>query len=374
MNHEMKVRGVNLGNWLVLEKWMSPHMFEGTDAADEYHLARQLAPEVYRERICRHREEYITEYDFAWLAKNGFTTVRIPIPYFIFGDRAPYVGCIENLDHAFDWAEKWGLQILIDLHTVPGSQNGFDNGGICGVCKWAEMSDEIEFVLELLEKLARRYGHRKGLWGIEPLNEPITNALVGDAAWKETWIYQTYPSCEPELTEQSAPIKMEFLRQFYIDAYHRIMKHVAADKYFVFHDAFRTKMWTDFMQEEEFQNVVLDTHLYLSNVEMGGVEKSLEGYVKVLQGHFQPLMKEMGKHFMVVCGEWCLDNSYVKSLTDAEEQKKVYQVLAKEQIAAWNCGNGFFYWNYKLLAEESGLDCWDIRKSVLQKWFPVEEK
>ena len=26
----MKVKGVNLGNWLVLEKWMSPALFEGT--------------------------------------------------------------------------------------------------------------------------------------------------------------------------------------------------------------------------------------------------------------------------------------------------------------------------------------------------------
>ena len=34
----MKVKGVNLGNWLVLEKWMSPSLFEGTTAEDEYYL------------------------------------------------------------------------------------------------------------------------------------------------------------------------------------------------------------------------------------------------------------------------------------------------------------------------------------------------
>lgn len=37
-----------------------------------------------------------------------------------------------------DWAEECGVQILIDLHTVPGSQNGYDNGGITGVCKWCK--------------------------------------------------------------------------------------------------------------------------------------------------------------------------------------------------------------------------------------------
>ena len=30
-----KIRGTNLGNWLVLEKWMSPQLFEGCDAEDE---------------------------------------------------------------------------------------------------------------------------------------------------------------------------------------------------------------------------------------------------------------------------------------------------------------------------------------------------
>ena len=47
----MKVKGVNLGNWLVLEKWMSPALFAGTTAEDEYYLPRQLSKEVYEARI-----------------------------------------------------------------------------------------------------------------------------------------------------------------------------------------------------------------------------------------------------------------------------------------------------------------------------------
>ena len=30
-----KLRGVNLGSWLVLEKWMVPSLFEGLAATDE---------------------------------------------------------------------------------------------------------------------------------------------------------------------------------------------------------------------------------------------------------------------------------------------------------------------------------------------------
>ena len=46
----MNIKGVNLGNWLVLEKWMSPALFEGTTAEDEYYLPTQLSPEAYEAR------------------------------------------------------------------------------------------------------------------------------------------------------------------------------------------------------------------------------------------------------------------------------------------------------------------------------------
>ena len=49
----MNVKGVNLGNWLVLEKWMSPALFEGTTAEDEYHLPRQIGRASCRDRVFR---------------------------------------------------------------------------------------------------------------------------------------------------------------------------------------------------------------------------------------------------------------------------------------------------------------------------------
>lgn len=148
----MEIKGVNLGNWLVLEKWMSPALFDGTTAEDEYYLPRQLSREVYEARIQMHRSSYITERDFAEIKAFGMNMVRIPVPYFIFGDCPPFIACIQELDHAFAWAAKYGLQILIDLHTVPGSQNGFDNGGLSGVVKWAQQPESVEFTLQVLGK------------------------------------------------------------------------------------------------------------------------------------------------------------------------------------------------------------------------------
>lgn len=390
----MKVKGVNLGNWLVLEKWMNPALFEGTTAEDEYWLPRQLPKEVYEARIKIHRSEYITERDFVTIASWGFDTVRIPVPYFIFGDREPFIGCIEDLDKAFCWAEKYGLQILIDLHTAPEGQNGSDNGGICGVCKWADNPGEVEFELTVLERLAERYGKRKGLWGIEVLNEPAL-----EKAWEMMDMQKRYPPVDEEMAKGSGPISYEFIRQFYLDAYDRIRKYLPEEKYVVIHDGFELGIWKDFMREEKYKNVVLDTHQYLMLAEMNGCEQTVEGYVAYVKEHFQKEIEEMQKYFPVICGEWCLFNSLAcghdtkggqtvlngmegasEEAYDMEQKKEIYNAVAKAQLEAWNAGSGYFYWSYKLLTDTVntpgwvGWDSWDIGRCIDLGWFPLDNK
>ncbi|MCD8218662.1 MAG: cellulase family glycosylhydrolase [Clostridiales bacterium] len=388
----MYIKGVNLGNWLVLEKWMSPALFDGTTAEDEYHLPLQLSPEVYEARMKIHRSEYITERDFATIKRIGLNTIRIPIPYFIFGDRPPFIGCIEELDKAFSWAEKYGLQILIDLHTAPMSQNGFDNGGICGVCKWSQMPEEVDFVLNLLEKLAKRYGHRQGLFGITPINEPVTEPM-----WSIMDVPGRYVPAEPELAEGSAPNTMKFLHQFYSDAYDRIRPNLAEDKYVVFHDAFQLKEWKDFLTQPKFDHIILDTHQYLMMAEAMGCEQTMDGYLSYIQNTYAKDIAQVQEYLPVVCGEWCLFNSLAvghdtaggqsvlngmdysatEESLSAAEKKEIYNQLCKAQIAAWKNGSGFFYWSYKLLLDTAndpnwiGWDSWDLGRCVDEGWFDL---
>ena len=387
-----KIKGVNLGNWLVLEKWMSPALFDGTTAEDEYYLPTQLSRDAYEARIKVHRSEYISERDFAAIARMGLNTVRIPIPYFIFGDRPPFIGCIEELDKAFSWAEKYGLRILIDLHTVPMSQNGFDNGGISGVCKWSQIPEEVDFVVALLEKLAKRYGQREGLWGIQPLNEPITEPL-----WSAMAVQTRYPPVDRELAEGSAPNTLEFLQGFYDRAYDAIKPHLGEGKMVVFHDAFHLKDWKEFLTQEKFRgNVVLDTHQYLMIAEAFGCEQTLEGYTEYIREHYAKEVAEVQEYVPVVCGEWCIFNSLAvgadtkggqsslngmdfeeAKVVSEEEKTAIYTKIAAEHLAAWEKGSGYFYWTYKMLLDTvneinwRGWDCWDLAKSVDQGWFPA---
>ena len=47
-----------------------------------------------------------------------------------------------------------------------------------------------------------------------------------------------------------------------------------------------------------------------------------------------------------------------------------------EQLKAWETGQGYFYWTYKMLLDPTndanwvGWDCWDLAKSVDLGWFP----
>ena len=388
----MYVKGVNLGNWLVLEKWMSPALFEGTTAEDEYYLPRQLSKEVYEARIKIHRAEYITERDFTRIKSMGMDAVRIPVPYFIFGDREPFIGCVEELDKAFCWAEKYGLQILIDLHTAPDSQNGFDNGGISGVCKWSQEPDEVEFELSVLERLAKRYGTRPGLWGIEILNEPILEDM-----WTTMDVANRYKPADPEKARGSRPNTMEFIRSFYLEAYDRIRKYMPDEKYVVIHDAFELKAWKEFMREDKYKNVVLDTHQYLMVAEALGCEQNVESYTAYIRGTLAKDIEEMQQYFPVICGEWCLFNSLAcgcdtkggqsvlngvegapVEVVSPEEKKRIYSALAKEQLDAWKKGSGYFYWSYKLLVDTVndagwiGWDSWDFGRCTDFGWFPKE--
>ncbi|MCI9552384.1 MAG: cellulase family glycosylhydrolase [Acutalibacter sp.] len=357
-----KIHGVNLGNWLVLEKWMHPDLFAGVDAEDEDALCRLLPRPQLEARLKQHRDTYITLEDFKWIKAHGLNTVRIPVPHFIFGDDPafcdPYVPCIEYLDKAFDWAEEVGLKVLIDLHTAPESQNGFDNGGICGVCKFWQKPEIVDRVIKVLSMLSERYAQREGLFGVQILNEPVSPEL-----WE--FIKKRYPPVDPQRAEGSGPVPITFLYDFYTRAYHAIRQYLGEEKVVMFHDGFRLKMWKEFMQTPEFKNVWLDTHIYMMGAPGSNESKDMVGSVL---GQLRSDIQEMSRHFPVVVGEWCLSHNpdNLEAMTGWQKDLS-YRMMADAQLTAWDQSAGFFFWSYKLISEPAG---WDFRKCVEKGWMP----
>lgn len=361
-------RGVNLGNWLVLEKWMSPGLFHGVDAEDETQLCRLLDDTTKHERYRVHRDEFITERDFAYLAARGLDLVRIPVPYFVFGGHDPFVGCVDHLDRAFDWAERHGIQILLDLHTVPDSQNGYDNGGMCGVCKWHLDPAKVDLALDVLGELTTRYGERPSLWAIEVLNEPISPEM-----WELVDPPRRFPPADAQYAAGSEPVPTDVLREYYGRAYDRI-RSVAPELTVVFHDGFRIREWIGVIREPEFTDVVVDTHLYLMDHALRTRELGeLDDYLGYVRDEFAPMLREAAQHFAVMVGEWSLDSVTPKAHElPPDSRREYFRAMGTAQLEAWAPAVAWTYWSYKLTIDTPASDVWDFAKAVDLGLFPLD--
>ena len=72
-----RINGVNLGGWLVLERWMTPGLFRASGEEDEIWLHRSTDPAELERLLRRHRDTYITEDDFRAISAHGLNLVRV---------------------------------------------------------------------------------------------------------------------------------------------------------------------------------------------------------------------------------------------------------------------------------------------------------
>jgi hypothetical protein len=147
------IRGANLGSWLVVEPWVTPSLFypflcdatkgcpEGKPPViDMASLCERLGPNATGPYLKKHMDTWVTEATIARLAAAGLNLLRVPYGFWIFGDSAtvcPGLSHISYLDDAVDWAEKHGIQLLLEIHGVANSANGMDHSGVSHKPPWA---------------------------------------------------------------------------------------------------------------------------------------------------------------------------------------------------------------------------------------------
>ncbi|KAJ7490539.1 exo-beta-1,3-glucanase [Mycena latifolia] len=131
-------RGVNLGGWLVTEPFIVPALYEkyinssSIAIVDEWTLSIAMGANLATE-MEEHYKTFITEQDFANIAAAGLNWVRIPIGFWAIeamNDEPFLVGTSWTYFlKAIEWGRKYGIRIYLDLHALPGSQNGWVRGG-----------------------------------------------------------------------------------------------------------------------------------------------------------------------------------------------------------------------------------------------------
>ncbi|MBQ6019357.1 MAG: cellulase family glycosylhydrolase [Clostridia bacterium] len=183
---EVFLRGVNLGGWLIQEDWFCPtdNGTQGDHWTLETLISRFGVERAY-ELYNIYWDNWITEYDFAEIAKMGFNSVRIPFWYrnFQSDDNGTWIlndaGEIDfsRLDRAVELCRQYGLYAILDLHGVNGCQGAQDHCGQKNNCRFFDKTEQGEKyraeAVELWTLIAERFAGDPAVAMFDLLNEPL---------------------------------------------------------------------------------------------------------------------------------------------------------------------------------------------------------
>lgn len=283
------IRGVNLGGWLVLERWITPYLFALTNChlngdfcrypqqvlshsgvplpecdlsrcspistdnldggrypMDEYTLTDAFPDkDTARRYLELHWDTFVTRQDIQILRQAGVTHVRVPLGYWILGDvweGEPYVdGGWPYFQRLVEWCREEGLEVWPDLHGAPGSQNGFDNSGRSlpdsTSINWYNSTENVQRTLDVIHHISLRLVE-------DGLDDVVTGFGLLNEVFKDA--------------------DLDILRNFTNRAFH-IVRSVLGDEMAVYiGDSFRPEAWNDgwWTDENKYKNTYLDNHVY----------------------------------------------------------------------------------------------------------------
>ncbi|KAI8321200.1 glucan 1,3-beta-glucosidase A [Martensiomyces pterosporus] len=361
-------RGVNLGGLFVLEPWITPSLFKewestpNSPAIDEWSYCATLGKDECTRRLHAHWRSWVQETDIRELAGMHINTIRIPIGYWALAPNytEPYIqGQIPYLKQVLGWATKYQLQVLLDLHGVPGSQNGFDNSGRRGDITWTKRPTDIQRSLDSLTELANIAREFPIVTGIQAVNEP--------ANWG---------------------VDKSTIIDYYTQAYSTV-RSIAPQVSLVFHDAFLPQeQWGDLVPQS-WSNVYLDTHIYHVFME-DQLQLSDDQHINKTCADGERL-KQFNYRTPTICGEFSLattdcagwlngfqrgtrwDGTYLtghpivpgatcqgqEDMSTWSDSKRAFMKrFAMAQFQAYEMASGWIFWNFK--TERS--DAWNFMK------------
>jgi len=318
------IRGVNFGGWLILEKWITPALFSGFTGEDEYSFMKNAGA---TQRIEQHRKTFITEKDFRWLSANSINLVRIPVGYWLFKATDGHTPTVKYLDLAMQWAEKYGIHVLIDMHGAPGSQNGQNHSGRLGEAHWFRATKHQQDTAKLLYKIANRYKNLRALWGIELLNEPEA-------------------------------MKNYFkLLRFYRHTYSELRKILNPGTKIVYHDGFHALLFSGALWPHKSHPVVMDIHWYAFHP----FGSSAPRYRKLLSLYRTAILRLVRLFQPVIIGEWSsvFPGRYFDQIPN-DQHNELLKRNIDMQLSMFQHADGWIYWNYK----HEGPGMWNFRSLV----------
>ncbi|QRW25424.1 Cellulase (glycosyl hydrolase family 5 protein) [Rhizoctonia solani] len=379
-----KIRGVNLGGWLLLEPWITPSLFENTgneQIVDEYTFNTLQDAATVRRILREHWETWIVEDDFRKIAEAGLNHVRLPFGYWSVprpgNDPTPYnPDAWPYVMKAIDWARKYNLFVIMDIHGAPGSQNGYDNSGQrMNMPQWHTSAAYVNQTLDVVAWLAQTFGgpeYENLVTMIQLMNEPA--------------------GFYPEV--------LSVMRDYYQRSYW-IIRPISNHLLVALHDGFQPlSIWSTRTNVPSPENTIMDTHIY-QIFNDAQVTMSWDAKLKATcdQGNTLASYTAREDGFRTYVGEWTtsytdcakwlngrgvgarLDgtragSSFLRTCEDitgtmdkfSESYKTWLRRYWDAQTIAFERGNGWVYWTWKTeIADE-----WSYSKGLEGGWIPQD--
>ncbi|KAF9258346.1 glycoside hydrolase [Marasmius fiardii PR-910] len=188
-----RINGVNIGGLFVIEPFIVPRFFEKYNAVDEWTLSQAMAADTASGGLSQledHYKTFITEKDIAEIAGAGLNWIRLPVPFWAI-DTWPGEPFLAKTSWKYilrilGWARKYGIRVNLDLHTIPGSQNGYNHSGkggqinfLNGVMGVANAQRALNYIRIFTEFISQpEYNNLVPIFGI--INEALVDVIGKD--------------------------------------------------------------------------------------------------------------------------------------------------------------------------------------------------
>ncbi|KAJ2064062.1 hypothetical protein GGI17_001254 [Coemansia sp. S146] len=345
--HSM-VRGVNIGGFLVPEFWITPSLIAAIPEPkpnDYLQLCNRLGPEATLNLMRRHWESWVTEAEIQRLAAAGITHLRIPIGHweFVDSDEGFVRGGLPYFKRLVYWANRHGLKVIPDMHTAPGSQNGFDNSGSTTGVNWTKDQRNVSLSKRALQTMLKYIANDPVLLAttdaVDMLNEPFIDSLD----FGQLWEYDTGGHILISNGLGKTPPVVSIVDRGF--------------KEFSWWQSRWPRDWNS-----KYADAWLDAHLYHvfdRNID----DWPLESHLRLVCQNGRDL-KANSTSFPIIVGEWSLALPQAALRGRENEARRRF---AEAQLDAYELGGaGWIFWCFKTEASPE----WSFLDALDRSWMP----
>lgn len=181
---KVRLRGVNLGGWLVQETWMCPVKGSKAQVETIEILIDRFGVEKAEELLSVYEDNWITTVDLNNLQEIGINIVRVPFGYWNLQTldgtwKRDKKGEIDfsRLDWIVNECGKRGIYVILDLHGTPGFASDSHSSGKVNSSMLFDSSAVGESfrdaTVDLWREVARHFRGNPTVAAYDVINEPM---------------------------------------------------------------------------------------------------------------------------------------------------------------------------------------------------------